>query len=52
MTTGTEKPESAVLQVRGVHWATEKAVVESVLGRRPGVRFVEANPRPDRHGGL
>ncbi|MGE3255548.1 heavy metal translocating P-type ATPase, partial [Pseudonocardia sp.] len=44
MTTGTENVESAVLEVRGVQWASEKAVVESVLGRRPGVRSVEANP--------
>ncbi|MGD9527816.1 MAG: heavy metal translocating P-type ATPase [Pseudonocardia sp.] len=44
MTTGTENAESAVLEVRGVQWASEKAVVESVLGRRPGVRAVEANP--------
>jgi Cu2+-exporting ATPase len=44
MTTGTAASESAVLEVRGVQWASEKAVVESVLGRRPGVRSVEANP--------
>src|SRR5918993_5418766 len=35
---------SAVIEVSGVQWATEKAVVESVLGRRPGVLGVEANP--------
>jgi Cu2+-exporting ATPase len=35
---------TAVLEVRGLQWATEKAVVESVLGRRPGVTRVEANP--------
>ena len=29
--------ETAVLEVSGVQWATEKAVVEAVLGRRPGV---------------
>jgi Cu2+-exporting ATPase len=28
----------------GVSWAGEKAVAERVLGRRPGVRAVEANP--------
>jgi Cu2+-exporting ATPase len=36
--------ETAVLEVSGVQWATEKAVVEAVLGRRPGVASVEANP--------
>ncbi|AEA24434.1 heavy metal translocating P-type ATPase [Pseudonocardia dioxanivorans CB1190] len=36
--------ETAVLNVRGVQWASEKAVVETVLGRRPGVHAVEANP--------
>ena len=36
--------ETAVLEVSGVQWATEKAVVEAVLGRRPGVVSVEANP--------
>ena len=35
---------TAVIEVSGVQWATEKAVVESVLGRRPGVLEVEANP--------
>src|SRR5215213_10723806 len=35
---------TAVLEVAGVHWASEKAVAESVLGRRPGVLRVEANP--------
>jgi Cu2+-exporting ATPase len=34
----------AVLEVRGLQWATEKAVVETVLGRRPGVIGVDANP--------
>ena len=27
-----------------MQWASEKAVVETVLGRRPGVVAVEANP--------
>src|SRR5919112_6089185 len=36
--------QTAVLEVAGVHWASEKAVAESVLGRRPGVLHVEANP--------
>jgi P-type Cu2+ transporter len=35
---------TAVLEVAGVHWASEKATVERVLGRRPGVLAVEANP--------
>jgi Cu2+-exporting ATPase len=36
--------QTVVLEVAGVHWASEKAVAESVLGRRPGVLRVEANP--------
>jgi Cu2+-exporting ATPase len=35
---------TAVLEVAGVYWASEKATVERVLGRRPGVLGVEANP--------
>ena len=35
---------TVVLEVAGVHWASEKAVAETVLGRRPGVLAVEANP--------
>jgi Cu2+-exporting ATPase len=35
---------TVVLEVTGVHWASEKAVTEAVLGRRPGVLHVEANP--------
>ncbi|MFE6649914.1 heavy metal translocating P-type ATPase, partial [Nocardioides sp. NPDC057772] len=35
---------TAVLEVSGAHWASSKAVAESVLGRRPGVLGVEANP--------
>ncbi|MGZ8801259.1 MAG: heavy metal translocating P-type ATPase, partial [Mycobacterium sp.] len=34
---------TAVLDVGGLHWATSRAVVESVLSRRPGVTSVEAN---------
>ena len=33
-----------VLEVSGLQWATEKSRVEAVLGRRPGVLAVEANP--------
>ncbi|TFV43760.1 heavy-metal-associated domain-containing protein, partial [Blastococcus sp. TF02A-35] len=36
--------QTTVLEVSGVHWASEKAVAEAVLGRRPGVLSVEANP--------
>ena len=35
---------TVVLDVRGVLRATEKAVVETVLRRRPGVGRVAANP--------
>src|SRR5688500_15368080 len=35
---------TAMLEVAGVHWASEKTTVERVLGRRPGVLAVEANP--------
>ena len=37
-------PETVVLDVRGVQWASEKARVEAILGRRPGVTGVDANP--------
>ncbi len=39
-----KEQSTAVLEVRGLNWASEKAVVEAVLGRRPGVQRVEANP--------
>ena len=35
---------TAVLDVSGVQWASEKAVAETVLSRRPGVLAVDANP--------
>ncbi len=35
---------TAVLDVSGVGWASEKAVIESTLGRLDGVQSVEANP--------
>ena len=38
------QPTTVVLDVSGLHYATEKNVVETVLGRRPGVHHVEANP--------
>ena len=37
-------PASAVLHVGNLHYASEKSVVERVLGARPGVVSVEANP--------
>ncbi len=39
-----KEQSTAVLDVRGLNWASEKAVVEAVLGRQPGVLGVEANP--------
>jgi len=38
------KAASAVLHVGGLHYASEKAVVERVLAGRPGVEAVDANP--------
>lgn len=38
------KLATTVLHVGGLGWASEKAVVERVLGGRPGVGLVEANP--------
>ena len=44
----TVNPESsertAVLEMSGLHWASEQQVVESTLGRLDGVRSVDANP--------
>jgi Cu2+-exporting ATPase len=40
----TGKLATTVLHVGGLNWASEKAVVEGVLGRGPGVGLVEANP--------
>jgi Cu2+-exporting ATPase len=39
-----QRPASAVLHVGGLHYASEKSVVEQVLARRPGVVEVDANP--------
>src|SRR5829696_1917019 len=36
--------ETAVLHVGGLHYASEKSVVERVLGGRSGVIAVDANP--------
>jgi P-type Cu2+ transporter len=44
MEQGPKEHATAVLDVRGLNWASEKAVVEAVLGRRPGVLRVDANP--------
>jgi P-type Cu2+ transporter len=38
------KAATAVLHVGGLHYASEKAVVERVLANRPGIEAVEANP--------
>ncbi len=35
---------TVVVETGGLNWATEKNVVERVLGRRPGVLAVNANP--------
>jgi P-type Cu2+ transporter len=43
-TTMTGMPDTVVLDVRGMLRASEKGVVDGVLGRRPGVLSVDANP--------
>ncbi len=43
-TTTAPRQRSVVLHVGGLHYATEKAVVERVLANRPGVLAVDANP--------
>src|SRR5262245_44177735 len=40
----TATPDTTVLHVGGLHYASEKAVIERVLAGRPGVLSVEANP--------
>src|SRR5215218_4635553 len=42
--TATPATETAVLHVGELHYASQKAVVEGVLGHRPGVLAVDANP--------
>jgi P-type Cu2+ transporter len=44
MATATSTPQTTTLHVGGLNYASEKAVVERVLGGRPGVLSVEANP--------
>jgi Cu2+-exporting ATPase len=41
---GTDGSQTVVLHVGGLHYASEKAVVETALGNRAGVVAVEANP--------
>jgi Cu2+-exporting ATPase len=43
-TTAPTEVRTDVLHVGGLHYASEKGVVEGVLGARPGVLEVEANP--------
>jgi Cu2+-exporting ATPase len=40
----SQQVETTVIEVKGVQWASSKAVAESVLSRRPGVLSVDANP--------
>ena len=35
---------TVVLEMKGLNWATEKAIIEATLGRLEGVRTVDANP--------
>jgi P-type Cu2+ transporter len=44
LSTSSPPAESTVLHVGNLHYASEKAIVEQVLGTRPGVLAVEANP--------
>src|SRR3546814_14463311 len=37
-------PTTAVTEVSGAHWATNKSITEAVLGRRPRCRPVAHNP--------
>jgi len=39
-----KKRGTAVLDVRGLSWASQQSTVATVLGRRPGVLQVEVNP--------
>jgi len=47
---GRKALATVVLHVGGLNWASEKAVAEAVLGRRPGVVGVAANPVAQRAG--
>jgi len=44
MTVTAENSTTAVLHVGGLHYASQKAVVEGMLARRPGVITAVANP--------
>lgn len=44
MSTTITEPAKVVLHVGGLQYASEQSVVEAVLGRRPGVISVAANP--------
>jgi Cu2+-exporting ATPase len=44
MSTTTAESATVVLHVGGLQYASEQSVVETVLGRRPGVISVDANP--------
>ena len=39
-----EHTSTAVLEVSGVRWASQKATAEAVLSRRPGVQSVDVHP--------
>ena len=41
---GAGNVATSVLEMKGLHWATEKARVEATLARLDGVRTVDANP--------
>jgi P-type Cu2+ transporter len=40
----SHRRSTTVLEVSGLNWASEKNIIESVLGRRAGVISVDANP--------
>ncbi|MDD1478579.1 MULTISPECIES: heavy metal translocating P-type ATPase [unclassified Arthrobacter] len=40
----SNRTQTAVMEVAGVHWASSKSIAEATLSRRPGVLTVEANP--------
>ncbi len=44
MTRPSKERSIAVLDVRGLQWASEQNIVAAVLGRQPGVLSVEVNP--------
>jgi P-type Cu2+ transporter len=38
------EPVTAIIEISGVNWASEEAIAEAVLSRRPGVLAVDVNP--------